>query len=541
MRAPGSSKSNRWIYVIALVVTTFAASHAWTKGPYVQHIDEHFLLGASHKMLLSGDLDPGWYRYGSVSIQLCALGEALGYLDESRRGAWIPVSQLEQSAVPLMRPSRLGSWPRLLFALVGGLAISFAALCADRLRPRSGAGPLTVLLLVSQGAFQEQWFGYLNVNIIASFFAMAAIWAHVSAERDAPWLRISALPAALWGMAAATKYPMGVGVLSVVVADLLRRDRPRALQAVASLGVALLAFLALMPFALKNGPQFLSDLAFEANHYAMGHPKFTSGPGLDSAWHHTKAWLLPLGPAAVACLVGVWVTLRRYPWRLITLLGPGCALLLLFSRQATNFTRNSLLLGYLFSVLAAVGGASIYPWLLNQLSALEVPSLRLGARRALVAFAFLAVFFGPHWRAYAQLVGGHHESRDVLVRQLEKLPNDARVAIPHPQFMHSPAVKFVHYDATAGSDPALLQLEQSGATHVVVPLKWSRAHFHNEAVLDEKVAKARSLEVPGQAIWRGGVDEVWVHPPFHPRSNPELELLAIDRARLRAQLLGQVE
>src|SRR5690606_19817321 len=136
-----------WTVLTALLVTVFAAAHAWKKGPYVQHVDEHHLLGASHTILQSGNFDPGWYRYGSISIHLCVLGEAIGYLDDARKSAWKPVSDLPKSVVPLMRPSQLGTWPRLLFALTGGLAALLAGLCANRLRPGSWAGPLAILLL----------------------------------------------------------------------------------------------------------------------------------------------------------------------------------------------------------------------------------------------------------------------------------------------------------------------------------------------------------------------------------------------------------
>jgi hypothetical protein len=535
-------RPSRWIPLAALVVTVFAACHAWTKGPYSQHVDEHYLLGASHKMLQSGDFDPGWYRYGSVSIHLCALGEALGYLDHSRNGSWKPVSELSKSVVPLTRPSRLGSWPRLLFALLGGVSLLLAGLSADRLRPRSGAGLVTILLLASHVALQEQWFGYLNVDIIAAFFAMSAIWAHLSAERGASWLRACALPAALWGMAAATKYPMGVGVLSVALAELFGRNRISVTRAVASLGVALLAFLVAMPFALTNSPVFLSDLAFELNHYAKGHSGFASEPGLDVAWHHLKAWLLPLGPAAAATLIGVYAAAKRTPRGLITLLGPGVLLLALLALQSTNFTRNSLLFGYLLSCLAGVGLAASYPWLLERVGRLKIPLFRRSwALRSAVLLALFAVSFGTRGPALAQLASGHQESRDDLQVRLAMLPQNSLVASPHSDFMSSASVQLVLYDPTGLPAEALAQLIHSQATHAVVPRKWARSRFRGEEPTRRALANARAFHIPGKPMWRGGVDEVWVHWPFHPRGNPDVELVAIDRAQLSARLreLGQ--
>jgi len=397
---------------------------------------------------------------------------------------------------------------------------------------------VTIVLLASQLTFQEQWFGYLNVDIIASFFAMAATFAHLSAHRQASWLRASALPAALWGMAAATKYPMGVGLLSVVAADLLRSRRHALIHALGSLGVAVVAFLVLMPFALRNSPQFLSDLAYEMNHYAKGHLDFSSRPGVEAGWHHIKAWLLPFGPAIVAVLLGIVVALRRYPSRLFTLLGPSLALITLLSLQAVNFTRNSLLLSYLFAILAGVGIAAIYPFLIEFLSKTsfakrfgQIGRLKVAwIQHSVVVLAFSCVFLGPTWRGWMHLVQGHQESRDDLQLQLAELPRDAKVAIPQPDYLASDRVSLVNYDPTSKS--ALEQLAQSQATHAVVPTNWSRARFRGEAPIKQAVTNAQSLQIPGKPIWRGGVDETWVHWPFLPRSNPKLELVVLDRSQL---------
>lgn len=525
-----------WIYLAALVVTLLAASHAFRKGPYTQHVDEIFLFKASHKMLQTGNFDPGWYRYGSVSLHLCFVGEALGYLDHARHSKWSPVSELSKSVVPLMRPALLGSWPRLLFAILGGIAVLFAGLCADRLRPRSYAGPVTIVLLAAQLPFQEQWFGYLNVDIIASFFAMAALYAHLSAPRAAAYLRTSALPAALFGVAAATKYPLGIGVLSVVAADLLRRKRGSVAQALASLTVALLAFLLAMPFALRNSPVFLSDLAYELSHYAQGHLDFSSEPGWDAAWHHIKAWLLPLGPAIVATVLGAAVALRDSPARFFTLLGPHLALVALLSLQSTNFTRNSLLLGYLFSILAGVGVTALYPWLLKWLGKARFTWFkRPWVRQVLVSVTLACLVLGAQGRGTTQLLRGHQESRDDVQARLDKLPKGALVAIPHPDFMAAQSVLLVNYDPTQAPDRALAQLAQSQATHAIVATNWSRARYRSEPPIMQALANAQSLQVPGTPIWQGGVDETWVHWPFHPRSNPKLKLVVLDRSQLKTE------
>lgn len=521
--------------LVALIVTIFAASHAWTKGPYSQHVDEHHLLSASHTILKSGHFDPGWYRYGSVSIHLCVLGEALGYLDDSRKNAWKPVSELPKSVVPLMRPERLGSWPRLLFALVGGAAALLAGLCAHRLRPAVWTGPLAILLLAAHPTLREQWYGYLNVNIVATFFAMVAIWVHLSAPRNASFLRGSALAAALWGAAAAAKYPVGIGVLSVVAAELWTRRRYAGLRALGAIGVALLAFLVMMPFALTNTPGFLSDLAFELSHYAKGHRDFTSEPGLESAGHHVKAWLFPLGPAAVAVAIGGFVALRQVPRKALALIAPTVVLLVLLALQATNFIRNSLLLGYSFSILAAVGVVASYPWLVQRARQLKSPlSRRAWAVHLAVSLPLLALVLGPHVAAYVEIAHGHQESRDALELQFRQLPQGAVVAIPHADFMTSHSVTLVPYDPTALPAEALAQLDQAQAGYAVVPRKWARSRFRAEPSIVQSLERAQALQVPGRPMWRGGLDEVWVHWPFHPRGNPDIELVAIDRSQLKA-------
>jgi hypothetical protein len=153
-----------------------------------------------------------------------------------------------------------------------------------------------------------------------------------------------------------------------------------------------------------------------------------------------------------------------------------------------------------------------------------------------VVLTLFVVLLCTQWRAYARLVGGHQESRDDLRLQLKKLPKDSRVAIPHPDFMSSNVVKLVNYDPTVTSAEALLQLEQSQASYAIVPQKWARSRFRTEGPVKKAVTNAQALQIPGKSIWQGGVDEVWVHWPFHPRGNPKMELVAIDRTRLHAEV-----
>ncbi|MEZ5988347.1 MAG: glycosyltransferase family 39 protein [Planctomycetota bacterium] len=266
------------------------------------HPDEWINLEGPRRMVLTGDLDPGHFNYGSLHAYLTwlVLGacQALGLLGSP--AAWflaarVPVVLLGVLSVWLMLPlgRRLGS-ERL------GLVAAWAlALCPGH-------------------ALHSGWF---TVDVPSICFALVATWAAL-VHVDAGGRRALVACGLAAGLAAATKYPAGIVVLAGVAAATLRlradgRLTARALAPAVGVlaGSALAAFLAGVPYAVLDFPAFWRDMTWELFDHSQGdHWTLFSGSG-NGWWFLLRVnlvYVMGLG-ALVVALPGLVLLHRRRP------------------------------------------------------------------------------------------------------------------------------------------------------------------------------------------------------------------------------------
>lgn len=197
------------------------------------------------------------------------------------------------------------------------------------------------------------------------FFVILGICAilHGAGRRSPLVGQLAVLPAVCVGLAAGSKYPYGLLLLSVMIAIWLFMDRGRRLEAtIVAAGMAVLSFLAVVPYSVIDLPAFLNGLARETYHYAVVQ---YSGQGASSSlhrfWDCVSFLFGEFGVVVFALFLIGLVSTAIWCWRrTLVLVSFPVALLALLSMQQVQFTRNILPLFPFVATFSALGFYLIY-------------------------------------------------------------------------------------------------------------------------------------------------------------------------------------
>jgi 4-amino-4-deoxy-L-arabinose transferase-like glycosyltransferase len=300
-----------WTAVAILAVMALSAIlGGWGIGfglPFDFRPDEELFTGRAVQMAVEHSLDPHYYVYPPLGLYLFALAE---------------------SVLGLFAPSHLGpatsvdpTWEYLAVRLVSVLGFSAATGLVGLLGRASYGATAGIVSAVSFAvaplAVQNAHFG--RVDLVALALMVLAMWLGGRAASRTGW----ALAGMAAGLAAGTKYTVGVVVVYLLVLLLHGHDRRVRLLALTS-GAAL-AFLAVLapaghPLQLIDGFRFLVERS------AQGY-----GLPVGLVYHPTVSLPAGLGLGAyVLSLAGIGVAL----WR----------------RQPVDLALLALLAGYLLAV-----------------------------------------------------------------------------------------------------------------------------------------------------------------------------------------------
>ncbi len=376
------------------------------------HPDEWINIKAPRDMVLTGDLNPHFFNYGSLHSYLTWLvflvSKALGLSMSSSSlfvVARLPVIGLGCFSVWLLLP---------IGRRIGGEKLGLAAAAA---------------LAVSPGHVLHS--GFYTVDIPSIFFATLALWwALILLETGSlRWLAASSFAV---GLAAATKYPMGMAILCplVALAILSRRrkaegvpDSPRGvpdvprpadesgsqaplvtktfagawfLRGLALAGmVSLLAFLIGVPYAVLDFGEFWADMSYELFEHAMdGHRSLFAATGNGLVHLASVNLLYSLGPTVLLLgTLGFFGLVHKHREKGLVLLGFVLPYVLLLALAKLRFMRYTLALSPFFSLgvawLMTEALARIHASADERVTRGPSPGLRLGALALLlVAFAW---------------------------------------------------------------------------------------------------------------------------------------------------------
>lgn len=395
--------------VVLLVILVLAATVRLlpTRAglPYLHYWDEPQIATTALHMMKTGDLNPHFFHYGSLTIYAQLGVDVLHFFylmrDEPPPFPVVP-GRYEHGEIDLgaletyfetgflwevSHPS-FYLWNRAFNALLGTATV-FVTFLLGRLLAGPEAGLLAAALMAVQG-FHVELSAVVNPDVAMALCGLAAIWASVAFVEHgrARWL-LAAL--VFCGLAAAAKYNGAFSVIAPLAALAVARRRhgaPVWLWAAVPV-VPAVAFLATTPYALLDLPSFLSQAGFELYHYAArGHGAVPVEPG----WEHLAlqarrvAEHFGVVPALVA--LGGLALLARRASGFVALVYP----VLYFCYMATTraaFHRNLLVIYPLLAVAAAV--AALY--MLVRLTPPPPPSRRHRAARLALA-AGVAAYIG---------------------------------------------------------------------------------------------------------------------------------------------------
>lgn len=380
MRANLPKPSPRTLVAFALVLILGLAAilrilHTRAGLPYLHHWDEPQIASTALHMMKTGDYNPHFFHYGSLSIYANLLVDILHYfylLREEPIPFSVIIGPMDQRAIQLediqtrfdtgwhwevSHPS-FYLWNRWLTAAFGTATV-FATFFLARIIVGSTAGLIAAAFLAVQG-FHVAQSAIVTVDVPMAFFVVLAV---LFTLRFAEYSRPRCLVLALLfcGLAASTKYHAVVSLITPLAGLVLASRQP--IPSLSGLWLAVpvlpaLSFLVTSPYAVLDLPEFLSQAGYELYHYAArGHGAVSTEPG----WDHLTLQLSRLGSslgmvASVLVLVGLVVLIRRRcGW--LTLLFP---LVYLISMAGTrvSFHRNLVVL-YPFLAIAIGAGLVI--------------------------------------------------------------------------------------------------------------------------------------------------------------------------------------
>lgn len=433
---PGTSMIG-WLLVLLLI----CAVSLWLRNqhidgslPYPTHPDEGAVMKPAANILKTGHYHPGRFIYPSLPIYLAAGGLGVGFIRAAAKLEVQTVEDIGSVSYPYYSVPTIAETARRLFAVFSVVAIAATGAVSFCLLQRPGALVLAPLILTLSPFFFLMSWRYVNVDIVGTCFVALAVAAALRGTHR-PGLRwLVVVPAICAGLAAGSKYIYCLVLVPVCLSIWLFSERGRRLDRVAAaVLIAGVVFVATSPYAVLDLPAFLGGLAYDAYHYASGHPGYEDDPGWGKLIYYGNVLAKDFGVIALGVALLGLVTSAISDWRrTLILVSFPLVLFALLASQRVEFPRNILPMFPLFAVLV---GAGIYG-IAAVVNRHVVDRWMPGATRrlvgtAVVPLAFVGAMAGPSI-AFPDQVRVPPESRVEAVAWIEdNVPLDWAVVVPN--------------------------------------------------------------------------------------------------------------
>jgi hypothetical protein len=273
------------------------------------HPDETMVLSAALKVnLLSGDLNPGFYNYGSLFVYLVNIAT---------------VAATASGAINLPPDdifSRIGEFAKMYMAgrvvavLLGILTVYLLYALGRRAYGR--AAGLLAALFMAVIPIHVMHSRFVAVDVPATFFIVLALIFAIRIT-DGHRLRDYIFAGLFAGLAAGTKYNAGLVLLSPIIAH-FASDKAKPLLRIVSpklLGIIIAAaagFLIGTPGALLYRDAFARDFLFEVHHTQTGHGLLFTNTGSGFVYHITHSLWPGMGlPLLVLAGIGLLYAIKK--------------------------------------------------------------------------------------------------------------------------------------------------------------------------------------------------------------------------------------
>jgi len=417
--------------------------HARSGLPYIHHWDEPYVAFRALDMMMTGDLNPYFYFYGSLLMYFNAGVDWLHalYLKSLPETAVLALNELNPLAYGgptgfdwyLSHPSFMFC-NRVLAAIFGALTVAIVYYLVLRLGNRFAA--LAASALLAGTIVHVEHSAYVSTDIPMGFFVWATIlFAYL--YHDKKKLKFLIISLVMSGMATSIKYNAGLVVLvsAWVLLFSIKKSSYRHWHWVLIPVVPTLAFFAGTPFALLDVAEFIDHAIYNVLIYSESGPSWaTIEPGLPHILFQGGAFLANISLlGGIIAILGLPKLLARKPFGWI-LLGYSLVYFLLTTQMAISYHRNFLLLYPQLAILFGMGIALLMDLIADNLELRKYLQLTvvLGAAVFLALFSYSAL--KQSWRTWRV-----PESRTRAVIQANEMvaaaPN-ARVGIAAELKLH---------------------------------------------------------------------------------------------------------
>lgn len=338
--------------------------------PYLHVWDEPQTASTALQMLRTGDYNPHFFHYGSLSIYLSLIVDILHYfyLMALSSGSSV-LRDLNDIQINLdtgyhwtiSHPS-FYLWNRWLIAGMGTVSVGIIYYLAKKMGGIL-AGVVAAIFLAGLSIHIEHS-TFNTPDLPVSFFILCtAACLILFFERNRPFYFLIALICA--GFAASVKYNSVIVLVlpltGLIYAWRVRCQGYRRWSWFALPVIPALAFLIGTPYALIDLTKFLRQAGFELYHYRVaGHDSYAT---VEPGWVHAQLQLsnfhTTLGIiGTIGCLVGlVYLTTQRYGRLLLIYL---VITFIAFTRTTVSFHRNFILFYPFFAIAIGCGASLLY-------------------------------------------------------------------------------------------------------------------------------------------------------------------------------------
>jgi hypothetical protein len=430
--------------------------------PYLYYWDEPQTASTALRMLKTGNFNPYFYNYGTLSIYINYIVDVFHYLylmgqPESVGPFLNSLDQIKTFADTkwpwtISHPS-FYYWNRLTNVAFGVASVGLTFLIAQKVICNKWAAVIAALFFSSINPHIE-FSALVTPDVPAGFFVLAATFLSLRFldAYDTKFLIYSLICV---GCAIATKYNSGLAILmpalALAVAYLKNRQSFNSRCWIYLVLVPIATFFVCMPFALLDSASFLSGLGFELRHYKIhGHGPFSSIPGIRHIKFQAHQIYSQIGfIGALGATLGLLACANR-PKLLFVLVLP-LAHFFYMTTMKVNFHRNFLIIYPFIAVSYAAamwmlwqwfqslkhkgGSASIWSsWVIRSLPALLIIAM-------LVHVVLMAQFAMSESKKVRQVV----DSRTELIDHLNSLAPKTPIKIPNELRIHEQDLRKLKY------------------------------------------------------------------------------------------------
>ena len=348
--------------VVIIVLGTWLRFSGLDFGlPFLYDPDEPDFVNRAMKMVVSGNLDPGWFGHpGSTTIYIMALVQGLYVLFGFWSGQYESLDAVKR--IMAYDPSMFYYLGRLVIVVFASATLVLFYGLARRLTGRWTS--VLALALLAVFPIHVSISRLIRSDIQATFFILLSFWFCLSII-DGNRLKDYLWAGFFLGLAVVTKYPAAVFTLTIIAAHFWSQSehtgkltgnfrRLLAAGAASAVGVAVGS-----PFLLLRFAKVLHDVGFEARSYhlsATSHGFFSS-----IYWYLSHPLAAGLGwLGLILAGYATLVTLRSGNRRHLLVVISAAAMLVFLSAMNLRWARWMVPLTPFMSLLAAMGFSQVW-------------------------------------------------------------------------------------------------------------------------------------------------------------------------------------